>query len=274
MTLATVSSMLLAVGCGTGEVRQTSTDATGVASTPISEQSTTPFPSPSPIPGLTDTGYLAVDGSPLYAECIGIDPLTGTTFPLPPTYPTPTDSTPEPAPTSPVQPEITPDPADLPSFEFDAVPPADSAGWIETQSECFGLSALIPTSWEIAPGSFEAGWYQQATGATFTAPGLEVSLSYRYLPHYDAAAPIDTPGQSFGNAGYLLIKNRPVDLLSGSGYMNLIYDAIPAVPYLQLTYAVEVKPDWYLHLTAAFTQPYNEERFAEVKAFADKVQVQ
>lgn len=275
----TVASALSAIACTESHTpaEQTATFAAGNA-TPLA-QGTEVVAEPTPIAGLTDTGYKAPDGSPLYEECVGNDPISGARLQLPPLYPTalpPTTpiNTPSPQASRPSAP--TPIPAEIPTFDFDAVAPADPSTWTSASSPCYGLFASAPPSWQGQANNFTSLGYQQGTGATFYAPseGLKIQLTYTNSTS-DRVASSRHPGAdpSFGNGSFLLIRDRDIAIDGAPGILVYTSDRGFGAPYVNLIYVVSPKPNWFLFISASFSQPYSEQAFREVKAFVETLRV-
>lgn len=259
-------------------VAATATPTSEVGTATVTAQATAAATATPPA-GLTDTGYKAPDGSPLYAECVGSDPISGAKLQLPPVYPTALPPT-TPINTPPPQPSrfsaSTPSSAEIPNFDFDAVTPAGSSTWPRAGNPCFGLSVSAPPSWQGQPNNFRSSGYQEGTGATFISPeeGLKLQLTYSHTKS-DSIANQRHPGTdpSFGNGSFLLIRDRDIAIDSAPGILVYTSERGFGRPYVHLAYVVSPKPNWYLSISAFFSQPYNEQSLREVKAFVNAMKI-
>lgn len=206
---------VLVEGCGTLQQSATQTAPAGTATAPPAT-ATSVASTASPVPDLTDTGYNAPDGSPLYAECVGTNPVTGQPLPLPPQYPTPAPFSPLPSPPSNPNPNPRPPDADLPQFDALAVTPSDSGGWARVSTPCLGgLSFAVPPHWS-AIDKFAVGQYQTDSGGQFTSSDTKVKVDMSYSYDRD-----DTftrfRNRNAGNGSYFLVWNAPASA-AGAGF--------------------------------------------------------
>jgi hypothetical protein len=251
------------------------TPGTGTAAVPTTSTGTPAAGTPTPSIALTDTGYKASDGSPLYKECIGLDPLAlarGTprsaapTLPLPPpTLPTQAPGGFLPLPSPPADPNPNPRPPaqDLPAFDVVGVQASDPAGWTRVSTPCLGgLSMAIPTAW-TALDDFAVGGYQQGAGAIFRSTNglVKVDMTYRYT--------LDDlftrrRNSSAGNGSYYLARNAPTTVGGASGTMDISSEIVLSTRrYVVVSYLISPRPNWFLGYVGFFYQPYNDAAFAD-----------
>lgn len=227
-------------------------------------------------PGLTDTGYKAPDGSALYKECVGNNPVTGAKFPLPPDYPTPSAS-PAFAPTSSTTaPAVArPPDSDLPVFDLSTLRPTDSSQWSRQSTPCVGgLSFGVPPSWSVSH-NLVVGGYQQAASAMFvsTDGSVKVDLTYDYSP-LDLLA--HTKGANYsGNGSYSLERNVDVTVSGATGVLNVSSDIVGSRDrYVTVNYLINPRPDWFLSIAAFVKKPFSEQQFADLLGFVSSIRFQ
>jgi hypothetical protein len=225
--------------------------------------------------GLTDTGFVALDGRPLYEECIAEG------LPLPPDLPTP-QATAEPLPTAdPLEdPNAGRTPAaqdELPPFDLRTVTPADTTGWILHESKCYGYSILLPPSWTGSvssvdpqpqePGSyaFAQSGYQVGESVTLRPPGeltAKADVSIYYAPgNADLRGRRIVLDENFYliDAEETLIDGRPA---------RVTYSLVRGGPLegVHLLMSVAANDDWRFAISVYLTEPYDPRTASETAA--------
>lgn len=246
-------------------VAATATPKAGAVLATATSQTITPAPA-TPPSGLTDTGYKAPDGSPLYAECVGTNPVTGQKFQLPPTYPSPAPHAPLPSPAASQNTEPRPPDASLPAFDVLTVPPSDSTAWPRVSTPCLGgLSFATPPDW-VAIDGFAVGSYQQSAGAEYQSPdrAVKVDITYRYSTDDSIAR---FRNRQAGNGTYLLASNVPVSVGGVQGLVDISSEAAESPQrYVAVAYLVSPRPNWYLSYVGFFSQPFGQASVADFLA--------
>jgi hypothetical protein len=217
---------------------------------------------------LTDTGYKAIDGSPLYAECVGINPSTGAPLPLPPDYPTPGPLAPTKS--SPTEDQGAPPPAaDIPAFDVASVAPSDTKGWATERTSCLGgWSFAVPPGW-IALYPLSAGGYGGGGGAMYHTANNSVKVDINFSYNRDDTMTRFRNG-SGGNGTYFIAKNLPVSIGGAPGLLDVSRDLVESPkPYVVVAYLLNPRPNWYLSYVGFFHQPYNQQSFADFIAMVN-----
>jgi len=226
-----------------------------------------PDPTPTRIPGLTDTGYLAVDGGPLYAECMAPG------APLPPQIPTPL-ATQEPLPTpdpslDPNADRTPPTGDEVPPFDFTTLTPADSSTWPVYESACYGYSLRIPPGWEVDPWR-QAG-YGQGEYTTLRVPGsrdkIEIAAYY---------TPVDqlqiTPAFGLAEDEYLLSGPTILSQRGLQGVESIVHGSRQPSAGIAALYTFRLRDDWYLALAARLTSPYDVQAAEDARSLVTSLE--
>jgi len=225
---------------------------------------------PTPAAGLTDTGYKALDGSPLYAECMQPG------LPLPPTYPTPsgppaTPVVPSPYPSGALNERTPPSAGEMPSFDLRTVQPAVRSGWSAIESKCYGYSMEIPPGWTGAR-ELPIG-YQQGETTTAGVNG-QVSLHLQYV--YSDADLLTPEERSQGTFDvYLFDPPLRTAFDAHDAVEQYVFDAFPLegskASAVELKYTVRVSAHWWASIIATLYEPYDPQQAAELRAVLDSM---
>lgn len=262
---------LMAGGAGgiyfVSRTNEDSGDRQVVAETPTVSSAETATPTPEPLPGtpepatLTDTGYTAPDGRPLYAECMQPG------APLPPEFPEAIGTVaPEPTPDPSIDPNVgkaTPSPSDLPPFDPRTIAPADTTGWVVRRSACYGYSLAIPPGWE---GQFSQAGYQQGEGATLFSPNrlAKVDVTVNYTP-------VDQfTGTFSGQPNEYLLERLQITRDGRLGFVLYVHES-GGLANVRLTYFYQYSPDHYVGLGVTLFAPYDANLASQARALAESL---
>jgi len=252
------------------------TATASVAGAPTAVVTGTPADTATPAPlsgtpepaALTDTGYKALDGRPLYAECIQAG------APMPPQIPTPA-ATQIPLPTidpsaDPNEGKPAPAPDELPTFDPRTIAPADTTGWLIRESTCYGYAFAYPPDWKLTTPFTNAG-YQQGENATITNPSrtasIEIAVYYTPVDYLARAA-----GQRFsGSDKEYLLATTEVSKAGRRGIEVYYLERTSLGVAIHLDYLYSVRPDWFLAMTLSFGQQNNQAAVAQLRAIIDSL---
>ena len=210
----------------------------------------TPTAATTPIAGLTDTGYKAPDGSPLYAECIQAQPP----LPLPPQYPVPSGPITYPPIPSVLNPGPTPAPSDLPPFDPTSLITAPTAGWTTYASKCFGFSVTYPADWVLVSPFGPAG-YQQGEDGVIASPDRSAKVEV-HLRISDADE-LKLAMAAGGRPDVFILDGPTATTFKGRpAVVHYAYLAEPPAASV-LVYTVGLGGSRYLTLSTRFISPYN-----------------
>ena len=216
-------------------------------------------------PALTDTGYTAPDGSPLYKECVAAG------LALPAVYPTPAATEPVPSPISPsVHGDTAPPPSAVPAFDPMRVAPAATTAWHRVFSPCMRLTFRYPPSFGVITPLSVHGYQQRAAGSYGTADRhviVELLMSYTTEDAIGLvrASPL-APGE------YRFVNDEPATVGGAPGYVT--YMTEPHAQFAQevaISYIVSPRPHWYLQVIGVFAAPYSKPSFADFNAVVSSI---
>jgi hypothetical protein len=255
---------LVLTGCGNPQEPDAGSEVQDTPVPTLSEAAAAPV---TPIPGLTDTGFTAPDGRPLYKECIQEG------APLPPEIPTPSSTQivdPSPTPGDPNAGKSSPSSDQLPPLDPRLATPSDASSWILYQSKCYGYSLKLPTGWKFDdPPFIQSGYQQGETGAMVSGDGrARISLSVFYTPidMTPSLAPI-SPGPDI----YVLSDPVAVERSGRIGRETYAY-VTGTLSGVWLNQFYKLRDDWYLGITAFVEEPYSEQSIADVRAVLDSLE--
>lgn len=240
-------------------------------------------PAITPIPGLTDTGFTAPDGRPLYKECIQEG------APLPPEIPTPI-AAPEPIPTEDPardhnQDKIPPSVDELPPVDIRTTGPADTTGWMLYESKCYGFSMLVPPHWRLGTSTLTGGegpeirdnppfvnaGYQQGATAVMWAPRkvAKVEVSIEYVP---GGADLRNKRIVLDQIEYLIERNDEAALGGKPARLTSVFLRGGPLPGVRLQLTAEAAPSWRFGISAYLPEPYDALATAELAAILGSIE--
>jgi hypothetical protein len=217
------------------------------------------------IPGLTDTGYKAPDGTPLYKECVGPG------MALPPVYPTPVATVPVPSPL-PATTRVGTPPASsaLPSVDPLAVAPPDSSSWPTATSACLGLTFRYPTDLTTYEPLTVEG-YQQEGGESYGTADRHFVIELHMV--YSTADELGlVRGSQLASGEYRVLSDAPADVGGAPGVVT--YGTEPNGEFateVSIGYTVSPRANWYLQVIGFFAAPYDTAQFATFNALVSSV---
>lgn len=215
---------------------------------------------PTARPGLTDTSYTALDGRPLFAECIAAG------APLPPVLPTP-GSGPSLAP----EPEPGRDlnagkerPSGIPALDLREVAPADSGAWALEERSCYGYNLRLPPGWTSSQPFTQTG-YQQGESATLRAPGddAKIVISAYYSPVDYLAIALAPPG--IGADEFAIAPPRAITVDGAEGVESYVF-VEGELTGVRLSHIVRPAANWYVTASVWLLKPYDERTAQEAMA--------
>lgn len=267
-----VPAFAVAVACGNPDATPGPTQSVAAESpapAPIpsaSAQPPTPLATGSPTT-LTDTGYLAPDGSPLFAECVS------TGLPLPPPTPVPLVASPVPS-VSPGEHGVeTPSPDNIPASDPLDGPPSDRSGWTSNESACVRVGFEIPPAYSVFEPLTIHGYQQEASASIGTPDRRTVFEVHFFYSPADIVA--EVVGSPIAPGEYRFYGARPVTIGGTSGFARYATEPNGYYhPEVSVIVVASPRPNWFIEIVGLFAAPYDPHSFEDFRGLIDSVSFQ